>query len=140
MIQYEYPIMSGLAWNAMQKIAIALALPLDSVSVSANTQKTYIGVPNELTPAQKTTLDGIMNNNPCIIPTNVGKTTYKVPDLWSMRQWFFTNWGITPTMWFEQGNEDGSGECYIYLNFPRTLTTIEKKQIIGVYGSAIRES
>lgn len=140
-MEYSYPIqITGYIWNLMQKISIALSIPMDSIGTSANSQYFTIHLPNELSVADKTILDNIVNaTNPCLPPANTGKTTYRVMDLWSMRQWFFTQFGITPTLWFEQGNADGSGECYIHVQFPRQLTAQEKNKIKSVYASSIIE-
>lgn len=138
---YEYPVMeSGYKWNAMQKIAIALNIPIENIYLCGTQENDYIGFKDiTLTIEQKTILDNIMANSPCSIPTNIGKTTYKAPNLYGMRKWFSSQWGIEPIFWLDEPLEDGMGECYIHLQFPRVLTATEKKQIINVYTSALKE-
>lgn len=141
---YEYPQIIGHKWNLLQKISISLNIPISQIYVGDSfndyIQKTYIGFYDvELTTSQKTQLDNIVMNESCSVPQNTGNTTYKVPELFKMRQWFISQIGIEPTFWFDEENIDGSGECYLYLQFPRPLTTTEKKLIVSVYTSALKE-
>lgn len=139
-MQYEYPLVSGYLWNLMQKIWLAFGMAEDSVYYTSDNINIYIHTPRELTPAEKITLDGIMAApNPCLPPPNTGNTSFKLMDLWYMRQWVYTQFGITPTLWFEQGSADGTGECYIYIEFPKKLTTQEKNKIKNAYYSMMNE-
>jgi hypothetical protein len=137
---YEYPKVTGYEWNALQRISLALNIPMENICSIGISDKTCIGFNNiDLTEEQKAILDNIMIDNPCAVLISQEKTTYQIADLWNMRQWFFSNWGISPTIWFEDGNEDGTGECYIYLQFPRLLSETEKNQIVSVYANSIKE-
>lgn len=122
----------------MQKIALTLGLPMNKVYISDSETNTYVGFNGiELSQSQKEVLDEIMNSGPCQPPDNTGNTTYKIADLWSMREWFYSTIGLRPIMWFEEGSPDGTGECYIYLQFPRPLTNQEKNKIISTYTGMI---
>jgi hypothetical protein len=135
---YEYPPVSGYGWNLLQKISIALGVAENLIGISDNGEYTFIHINAEVTPSQKTQLDTIMASaNPCGVPANTGNTTYRIADIWSMRQWFYDQIGIIPLFWFEQGNDDGSGECYMYLQFPRALTNTEKNKIVNTYTKMI---
>lgn len=137
-MEYQYSKVSGYRWNAVQKIALSLGIEMNKIYISDNEIYTYVGFNNmELDANQKEILDGIMANNPCLPPLNTGNTTYKIADLWSMREWFYSTIGLRPVMWFEEGSPDGTGECYIYLQFPRTLTNQEKNKIISTYTGMI---
>lgn len=112
---------------------------MDSIYITESEAVTEVGFNGlELNPQQKTSLDQIMSQDPCLPPLNTGNTTYKIADLWSMREWFYTTIGLRPVMWFEEGSSDGTGECYIYLQFPRSLTNQEKNKILSTYTSMIR--
>lgn len=135
---YQYPKISGYKWNALQKISLGLGIPLESINITESETLTEVGINGlELTSQQKNTLDQIMSSGPCQPPTNAGNTTYKIADLWSMREWFYATIGLRPVMWFEEGSPDGTGECYIYLQFPRSLTNQEKNKILSTYTSMI---
>lgn len=135
---YEYPLIEGFQWNALQKISLSLNIPQSEISISSTEDKTYMGFMRELSDEEKAILDGIMSSNPCAPVTDKG-TTFRVVDIWGMRKWVTDQLGITPTYWFETENLDGSGECFMYLSFPRELTASEKQRIIDTYCSLMKE-
>lgn len=139
-MRLEYPKIAGYHWNLLQKISIALGLPEDAIYTAGTETHTIIVFNADITPEQKLIVDSIvMATNPCLPPSNTGNTTYRVVDIWSMRQWFYGQIGITPVMWFEEGNPDGSGECYMYLQFSRPLTKPERDKIVRTYAGMIGE-
>lgn len=139
-MQYEYPPITGYRWNLVQKLSIAFNIPESQIYTMDNGENTIIGFNGvDLTEAQKTILDGIVASNPCLPPTNTAGSTFRIKDIWSMRQWFIQQIGITPKFWFEEGSNDGSGVCYMYVQFDRPLTLSEKKKIKDVYAAMIEE-
>jgi len=137
-LEYQYDKISGYRWNAIQKISIVLGIEMKKIYISENDASTTVGFNGiELSQGQKQALDEVMLNNPCSPPQNTGNTTYKIADLWSMREWFYATIGLRPVIWFEEGLPDGTGECYIYLQFPRALSNQEKNKILSTYASMI---
>ena len=135
---YEYPKIEGFIWNFLQKVAIEFNIVQSEISLSGTGDKMFLGLPRELTPEEKLTLDDMVINNPCLPPTTTG-SIYSIVDIWGSRQWFETQIGVTPTFWFEQDTPDGSGICHMYVYLPRQLTIQEKKIILDVYKGMITE-
>lgn len=134
-MQYEYDsIVGGFRWNLIQKISIALGIPISQIS-SADTYgvnaKTYIDFNGiELTPEQKATMDSIITTNPCTIPTNtIGNTTFKIADIWKSRKWLIDQFSVPATVWWDAESEDGSTPCYAHFLFPQSLTVSQKSDI-----------
>jgi len=136
---YVYPKLIGYEWNALQKISIALKIPENKISIFNTVDKTIIGFNRELSEEEKEILDEIISNDPCSPPSPVGQTVFKIVDIWGMRQWFKSELGLDATLWFERENPDGSGECHMYLYFPRTLTDSEKDKVFTTFKSFISE-
>ena len=97
----------------------------------------------ELTPQQKSKLDEFMGSgDPCVPPANIGNTTFRLKDIWGMRQDFLTGItvsGVAPRFWFESEQLDGSGTCYMYIQFPKSLSTAEKNRVKNWITNAIVE-
>lgn len=140
-MQIDYPPITGYRWNLIQKIGLATGIDPAGIGTSDNGSATSIHLPvDSLTTAQRAAVDAIMASaNPCSPPANTGNTTYRIVDIWSMRQWFIAQIGITPMFWFEEEKANGTGECYMYLQFPRALTTQEKNKLVSTYRNMIGE-
>lgn len=139
-MRYPYTKLTGSTYNVIRKISIALGISMEDVWITGDSHYDYIDFGEvELTTEQVAILDNIMANSPCSRPVESGKTTYKVPDLYRMREWFYAQWGIEPVIWFDDSEISPTGEYFTYLHFPRVLTSNEKNQIISVYNKAIRE-
>lgn len=139
MKRLQYPITNGVLWNIIQKISQSLNIPVGEFFITANEESIFVNTYNiDLTAEQKIIIDNVMQNNPTAVPVvSAEKTLYKLPNIAEMIDWFGVQWGITPRVWF--GEKDASGECYIYLQFPRALTKTEKTQVIALYTASVKE-
>lgn len=139
MVNLHYKIPPGFLWNLSQKITTQTGLSKEEIGITSSQIGVSINIFKDITKEQNKIIDNIMINNPFEIPFNPNLTTFKIMDIWGMRQKFFKGLPYKPLYWFEQEKEDGSGECYIYLQFPKKLTFDEKTQVINTYHVSIEE-
>lgn len=138
-MQYEYnSILGGFRWNLIQKISIALNIPINligSADTYGDNAKTFITFADgvTLTSEQKTILDNIVANiTPCSVPINTGNTTLKIADIWKSRKWLIDQFGVLATIWWDEESEDGSTPCYAYIQFQKYLTLQEKLKVKNI--------
>lgn len=129
-MQYTFSQIPGKKINAIQKLSDALSVSAHLIVVSdtygqePQTHITFKGI--TLTEEQEQTLFSLVNSSICSVPEDLTKTTYRIPNIWGMREKLKEIIGADVKFWLGDEKEDGSEDCYIYIQFPRALTSTEK--------------
>lgn len=133
-MEYKYTqVTGGYRWNMVQRIQEVVGIrPNMTGDVGGFT---VVNFSRELTPQEKTLLDGVMADNPTLPPTT-GGSKFVIKDVFNQKSLIQTAMGFNYSVYYS--SSQGSNVIdQIEIHFPSTLTTIQINKILSEYGKLI---
>lgn len=138
-ITYTYNhIVGGYRWNILQRIIVTIGIePLGiGDTMVGESMKTFVQFSTALSPANKSTLDTIMADNPQY-PPSTSNTIGLITDIWNERAAFQTAIGLTYTIYYDESVRGSGNVNQIKLHFNKSLTNTEKNKVKSEYAKLI---